>query len=883
MVERKGWRWLWIGWGTVGLLAALLLVAFNVPGPVQVQARKIPELYRLTTITQLQSGTGKVRGLIWQGTVNLIRPHEPIQYPDGREDRFNALRPLIGYGPESMYVAYNSFYPAELGHYESRTASPDRSHNETLDSLVITGVLGLGVYLFTFISVFYWGFRWLGIVRTWRQLWVYLGLILVFAVSFFVLAWQIEGAYLFAVAIPLGVLVGTMIFMTLQAFRALFIRGKQASADALSDIRSQSDICRQHPHTLVIVGIMASLLAHFVEINFGIAIAATRTTFWALAGLLVVLGLEWVPGLAVWEEETAPPETANGRAQPRSARDRRRARRSSTSGLPAWVSSVLALSLIAVFLLGTLAFDFINNSERLSDGGEIFVRSLTMKYHPEKTQAYGALMLFIFTWFLFGLIGLSEFDRESVFGRQRVSRLGISVMVYAGVSLVGLLIFGSMIAGHQAALTRIQVTTVEQVVEVADELAALLLRYYSLIFTLLVLLGLVLLWESSPPLRWGQPVSLLVGVIGLLASVFIIRTTSYNLIRADIIYKQGGVFANSNNVNDKQIGIAHYEKSLEYVPREDYYNLFLGKAYLELTQGLPVRFSDLSVDQQTAFTQQWQSSVAWDSLSPEQQTQQLQQWQTLWEEQQREQQQALFEKTEVVLTHARELNPLNTDHSANLARFYKSWAARVELDLQAEDLSDAQRTALQSQRRALLQKALENYELALTLSPNNPIIWNEKAQLYAIDLNDMGQFFETITQSLAVDEGFEQTWMLLGDMYSSQGNLEGAVEAYAHSLEITNNCTVRRVMGTLQAQQGAWDDAIETLELALEKCASSADVWDYQRILAIAYANVGRGAEALQMAQQALDRAPDAQKPVVQQLIDSLTTSLMPPETEPTP
>jgi O-antigen ligase len=108
--------------------------------------------------------------------MELFMPHDPITYPDGSQDKFNALRPLVGYGPESMYVAYNGFYPPELGHVESRTASPDRSHNETLDSLVITGVLGLVAYLFLFGAVFYWGFRWLGLLSTRRQFWIYVGL-----------------------------------------------------------------------------------------------------------------------------------------------------------------------------------------------------------------------------------------------------------------------------------------------------------------------------------------------------------------------------------------------------------------------------------------------------------------------------------------------------------------------------------------------------------------------------------------------------------------------------------------------------------------------------------------------------------------------------------
>ena len=175
IVERKGWQWLWIGWGSVGLAIAIGLILINIPGPLQSRVRQVSALQRLTTITELQSGTGKVRGLIWQGTVDLISIHEPLAYPDGSQDKLNFIRPLVGYGPESMYVAYNSFYPPELGHYESRTASPDRSHNETLDSLVITGLLGLGAYLFTFVSFFAWGFRWLGLLPSRRDLLVYIG------------------------------------------------------------------------------------------------------------------------------------------------------------------------------------------------------------------------------------------------------------------------------------------------------------------------------------------------------------------------------------------------------------------------------------------------------------------------------------------------------------------------------------------------------------------------------------------------------------------------------------------------------------------------------------------------------------------------------------
>ena len=835
IVERKGWRWLWIGWGTVGLAAATGLLLVNIPGPLQTQVRKVQELRRLTTITELQTGTGKVRGLIWQGAVDLIVPHEPIRFPDGSEDRFNAIRPLVGYGPESMYVAYNSFYPPELGHYESRTASPDRSHNETLDSIIVTGVLGLAVYLFTFVGFFYWGLKWLGLFKTRKQLWVYLGLMTVIAVIFFVIAWQLEGAYLFAVAIPLGVLVGTMVYVTVEAFRMQFAtHATDITTDTSTEGKKAPTLKTMHPHTLLIIGLLAGVIAHFVEINFGIAIAATRTTFWAFAGLLVVLGLEWVPGISPLADDTA--QKPLSKAQSR--RRRRTRTRRSQGGIPAWLAAVLALSFIATFLLGTLAFDFINNPERLTNAGEIFANSLTMKYTPEKTNAYGALMIFLFTWVLFGVVGLSEFDREGLFNEERGTRWSTAIVVYAIVSLLGMLIFGSILATHQANLTATGVdqtsleNLIRDIVNIADQLASVVARYYGLIFTLMALIGLVLLWEDPLPREWGQVWSPLIFIVLLTLSIVLLITPGgYNLIRADIIYKQGGVFANANTANEKQIGIAHYEKALAYAPREDYYNLFLGKTYLELAQGLP---ADTDVTQR----------------------------------------ELVFRKTEEILNHARTINPLNTDHSANLARFYKSWAARIANDMRAEGLTAAQQTALANQYDRLLQQSEENYKIALTLSPNNPIIWNELAQLYAIDFGDDLKFRETISKSLEVDDRFEQTWMLLGDMRSSQGDLAGAVEAYQTSLEIRNNCTVRRVLGTLQAQQNLWDEAATSLQEAVEKCSTSGELWDIYRVLAIAYANLGQVDTALQTAALSLQAAPEAQKEAIEQLIAQLQGQL---------
>lgn len=803
IVERKGWRWLWIGWTFVGILAAVALLAVNVPGPLQDRARDNATIGRMTRILQWDSGSGRVRTLIWEGVQDLVTPHAPLQYPDERQDIWNSLRPLVGYGPESMYVSYNSFYKVELGHIESRSASPDRSHNETLDTLAITGLLGLGVYLWIFGAAVYWALHWLGFLTGRRQFWLWVGLMAGIALALWGVFIAIGRVYLFAVAAPLGFVVGTGLYITWVAFRMLFRGG--AAVDTPFPT---------HPHTILLVALLSAILGHFVEINFGIAIAATRTTFWAFAGLLVVLGLQWLPGLAETEaqgELAAAKVAATKVTATAHARHKRRHQPQSSSSSAPWVIPVVVLSLAAVFLLGTLAYDFINNPGRLADVGKIFWNSLTMLYVKQQ-RSFGGLMLIVFTGGLFGVIGLGELDREGLLAGRQGTPWRQIILTYVGITLAGFLLFGGIIAGTQAQLTQIPVRSVEDVVAVGVRLAGMLGQYYGFIFVLAVAMAWLLLRETPLPQASGEPWSwgLLLGGL-LLVGFLLIGPYCYDLIRADIVFKQGLSFANSADPTEVQIGIAHYEKAIELAPQEDYYFLFLGKAVLEYAQA--------------------SSEVIDDAQRAE-----------------------AFYRTEEVLEQARVIAPLNTDHSANLARFYRSWAARAT-------------TA--EQRESLLRAAEANYQQSLLLSPNNPVLWNELAILYAFDLNDQPAYQRTMAHSLALDPGFEQTWSLSADVKANiDRDFRGAIADYAHVLELKPaECTVRRVLGNLQLQEELWDDAALLLEETLDVCPQMRDLWDIYRMLAIANYYQGHGEQALALAEQALALAPESQRTTVEQLV----------------
>ncbi|EFO80744.1 TPR repeat-containing protein [Oscillochloris trichoides DG-6] len=138
-------RTLLFAWVGAALLAATFLISFNLSdAPFFNQLRSVPYLGRMGQLLEIESGTGLVRRLIWLGDA-----HGGGAVGMVRADPWHAL---VGWGPESMFVAFNPFFPPSLANVEARGASPDRSHMAYLDELVTKGMIGLVSYLFLIIS-----------------------------------------------------------------------------------------------------------------------------------------------------------------------------------------------------------------------------------------------------------------------------------------------------------------------------------------------------------------------------------------------------------------------------------------------------------------------------------------------------------------------------------------------------------------------------------------------------------------------------------------------------------------------------------------------------------------------------------------------------------
>jgi hypothetical protein len=483
---------------TVGLAAllGLFLVVLNIPnGPLE-PLREVPGVGRLGEVFETEGGSGRVRVLIWTGVIKLMTPHAPLAYPDGTVDRWNSVRPLIGYGPEALYVAYNRFYPPELGQLEARNASPDRSHNETFDALAFTGLLGLAAYLALFTAVFYYAMKWLGIITSARRRNVFLALVLggglVAAVGF--VAWQ--GPQFFGVGLPLGMLLGLIGFLTLYALAALPRIGREAAAEGEAAAGAEpSHAADGAPlgtletwRAVALISAFGAVVAHFTEIHFGIAIVSTRTHFWVLTGLMLVLGF-----INTSTASAAEPATEAAALKNRGGRRGRAAplRIASTGEAgPAreeW-APVLIGAMLTVGVLVTLGFNFITNTRQARDVFGVLGDAFTLLPRPEGAQtSYAVLGLILLAWLAGGTLLLLE---EAPVGQtlRRTSIWAAGLMIAIVVAGVGWL----LIANHVAARAGFVPKTMEDLQATAGHIAATVTLYYVLIALVMVGLALAL-------------------------------------------------------------------------------------------------------------------------------------------------------------------------------------------------------------------------------------------------------------------------------------------------------------------------------------------------------------------------------------------------------
>jgi tetratricopeptide (TPR) repeat protein len=241
----------------LAVMVAVFVVVLNIPqGPLQ-PLRDMRYFKRLATMSQADS-TGWVRAVVWQGAAALLAA-DPV-------------RDLVGYGPDALFLIYPRFYPAELAHFEGYEVGMDRCHNETFDALTMTGVLGCAAEFVLYVSVFSLLLRQLGLIGGRRDRRIFLSTTAAGGGLGAVLPCLVDGSFRFSgIGLPVGIVVGVAVYVLACAL------GKRETAP-----QSRSD--------LLLIGLLAAVIAHVVEIQLGIAVSMTRLLFWVYAGLAVSIG-----------------------------------------------------------------------------------------------------------------------------------------------------------------------------------------------------------------------------------------------------------------------------------------------------------------------------------------------------------------------------------------------------------------------------------------------------------------------------------------------------------------------------------------------------------------------------------------------------------------
>ena len=646
----RGARKLAIGAVSLAVLVLVLLAVINIPNSPLSFMRELPYVGRLGRVFELEGGTGRVRVLIWQGALKLVLPHEALWAPTTGDDAFNPIRPFVGYGPETMYVAYNKFYPPELGTLESRNATPDRSHNETFDALVTTGLLGFIAENILFLVIFYMALKWLGLMPSARArnifiaLWFGAGAL--FAVIFgFALGWEFLG-----VALPGGMMLGFFVYLVAFALRA----GKPTTTYTNT--------------ALWLIALVALFVAHFIEIHFGIAIVSSRVYFWFFAAVFVALGARQIamsetdaPAPAPQTLTEAAPSNKTGKSARKSS-SANTASKNTPRAIPQRARRVSSAPLITfAFLLGyvlaVMGFDYINTTNVASTGTAISGLDIVISALTVKATTSGGMTSFVMAWvfittILLGVtIGIAEWGRTfSLAARDWL----IAVLL---TFVLALAIFSGLVFYHVVLIA----TPGNGIMDALLGSVTLFTVYMLLVATVI---AVSMLFDEPMPQVWARRTTnwVVVPVLAIVAGI-LITSTNIDPVRADMLYKQ----AAGLGAKDVATSIKLYERALALQPQQDYYYLFLGRAYLD---------------------------GAKNATEPAQRVKYI-------------------TDAEKALHTARAINPFNTDHSANLARL-----AQANGGLAAN--ANAQKESY--------EKANDYFAQATRLSPNTAHLYDQTAQ-----------------------------------------------------------------------------------------------------------------------------------------------------------
>ena len=535
----------------LGVAAVAFVALLNVPGGPLQRLRDTRLLGRLGHILDAQGVRNPgdlARVRVWEGALALARPRPPLPLAEG-EDRRGALRPLVGYGPETLQIAFGAIYDAEFARLERRnpdlsdagvstyyTRVPDRSHNELLDSLVAGGLLGALAHLVLAGGIQVMGLRALGLLGSRREKRQLAALALAGGAAGAVAVGRALSWGFVAVGLPLGLVAGWTVYVAGCAFRPRETRPESPS--------------------FLEVALVAALLGHFVDIHFGPLVVTGRLYFWALAGLLVAASLIRKGGQR--DEASEPP----GRW--------RRLR----AGVPA--------GLLAAALAITLVYDFVDVAWKgatvLSGAGHV----LAAGSWPQRWALAAGVAAVL------ALLVLEASRDEAPRWRVLLGGLAIAIAITVGFAVV-----------HVGALRR--TAAARNVADLAWSLGGVFARYAISLLALVLLLGAAL---ARPGPRSSRAATILGGLRAaavLAVALALGARPALATVAARVMQRFAVALQAQNFVAD---GLVLFDRAAETAPWEAPVFRGQGEAYLTASRrtGSPLRRAEYLRRAETALS-----------------------------------------------------------------------------------------------------------------------------------------------------------------------------------------------------------------------------------------------------------------------------------------
>ena len=779
---------------TAAALASVVFIALlNIPrGPLEHLRDADTTLGRLGHLldgSRDSPASTRQRVLIWEGVLQAVLPHAPVAFSTGGSDRWNFIRPVVGYGLETLTFVFQQFFPPEFAQLDRWRAisqqgegttivltysptAPDRSHNEFFDALVFGGVLGALAYLLLFAIAIYWLYGIAGLLPNQNAKRIYWLLAVSGAIGGAVAVRLALGLQYVGVGLPLGMLAGTGLYL-------LGIAGlHRIPSPASTDV----------PKLLVCAGIVGALTAHFVDLHFGIPTGATRLVLWLL-----------LASAAVLPQLTTPAQPTHADHAPAKEEKTRAKTTAATKEPPTWLTQALVPTTVLI----TLVYILILNPEHAQTSAEILSRSFGGSATAAALQPFAMAALVLCTWLTGSLL----------FAISDNTKLNLDTFLkIAATSAASALLFGLLHVTRLAATARFPAADPEGTVRTVRSIGAVYTHYNIWLIALCLLLPYFA--AATTRARSHQPAGWIALGTTAVLTFFTAANTNFALIFADTFHHVALPFQ-SNNQYPTTIRLL--EEAMALAPQEPYFPLYLGNTLLEQSRKL--------------------------SDEPAQT--------------------AAIQRAMGLYKHAQELEPLHPDATTGLARLLSYWA----------EMAPAGQV-----RTTRATEAAQYFELASIASPTNVLTLNEWAMLDLRMLNKLDGAEVRLQRSLALDDQYDLTYLLLGDLHMKRADTSpetahaeytAAIEFYKRGAVIRTSFPMLVTLGRANRLAGNPLAAILAYHQAIAAAPANTDLAGIRNTIVSQYEAVG--ITPAEQAKLAADLAPSGTADAPQQkLIDTL-------------